>query len=209
MGKVLHSRGRLLSTLLNCKKNLIFRAWVAGNCIVVLQLLDYGLSTSCGFSFFEQPKKSGGLPIWNDHFSWSEIAEIGLLLSSQTLKPPRYFGTYYFLGSKYGSFVEYSATSKKSVSLGTIIGAAIRGFLVVVVPMYARFYARQKRRADRVIKQNNRFASWDLSNSSGSIRQLKGSGSGIGSASDLGLGPGPGVEKDPGVVTDLGALVDP
>ncbi|KAJ4963179.1 hypothetical protein NE237_023118 [Protea cynaroides] len=111
----------------------------------------------------------------DDHFSWSEITEIGLLLSNQTFKPPQYFGTYYFLGSNYGSFLESSATSKKFVSLGTIIGAAIGGFLVVVMLIYAGFYARrQKRRADRVIKQNNPFASWDLSNSSGSIPQLKG-----------------------------------
>ncbi|KAJ4970041.1 hypothetical protein NE237_003140 [Protea cynaroides] len=100
-----------------------------------------------------------------DHFSRSEITEIGLMLSNQTFKPPQYYGTYYFPWFKLW----------KSVSLGTIIGAAIGRFLVVVMMIYALFYApHQKTRADRALKQNNPFSSCELSNSSGSIPQLKG-----------------------------------
>ncbi|XP_043702351.1 leucine-rich repeat receptor protein kinase HPCA1-like [Telopea speciosissima] len=110
-------------------------------------------------------------PSGYDHFSQSEITKIGLMLSKQTYKPPHYFGPYYFNGSNYRYFLE----SSKSVSLGIIIGAAIGGFLVVLVLISAGFYAyRQKKRADRVIKQNNPFASWDPSKGSGSIPQLKG-----------------------------------
>ncbi|XP_042493199.1 leucine-rich repeat receptor protein kinase HPCA1-like [Macadamia integrifolia] len=114
-------------------------------------------------------------PSGNNRFSWSEILGIGLMLSNQTFKPPNYFGPFYFITTYYGYFRESSTKSNNSVRLGIIIGAAIGGFLVALVLICAGFYGcRQKRRAERVIKQNIPFASWDPSKSSGSIPQLKG-----------------------------------
>ncbi|KAJ4965026.1 hypothetical protein NE237_016875 [Protea cynaroides] len=110
-------------------------------------------------------------PSADDRFNQSVIIGISSVLSYQFIEPPPHFGPHHYL--PYCS--DSSVNSMSSVSLGIIIGAAIGGFLVLLVLTSAGFYAyRQRRRADRVINQNNPFASWDRSQSRGRIPQLKG-----------------------------------
>ncbi|XP_062176311.1 leucine-rich repeat receptor protein kinase HPCA1-like isoform X2 [Alnus glutinosa] len=112
-------------------------------------------------------------PSGQDHFNRTEILNIGSLFSSHTFTPPTGFGSYYFLANPYG----YYAESKKSLSIGVIIGA-VAGFtilllLLVLAGVYV-YALRQKRRAESASGQLNPFAHWDPNNGSGGIPQLKG-----------------------------------
>ncbi|XP_010252249.1 PREDICTED: probable leucine-rich repeat receptor-like protein kinase At5g49770 isoform X2 [Nelumbo nucifera] len=114
-------------------------------------------------------------PYGAERFNQSGVLNIGFVLSNQTFKPPQIFGPFFFMGSPYEFFLESSSSSKNSVSLGVVIGAAVGGLVLLLALLFAGYLAfYQKKRADRVIEQNNKsFSSWDH-NSSGNIPQLKG-----------------------------------
>lgn len=112
-----------------------------------------------------------------DRFNRTGISRTGFMLSNQTFKPPHGFGPFYFRADPYKYFPGKSSTdSKKSVSTGILIGAALGGSLVLLLLIFAGVYAyRQKRRAERADKKNNPFASWDSNKTSGGVPpQLKG-----------------------------------
>uniref|UniRef100_A0A5B6ZV52 non-specific serine/threonine protein kinase n=1 Tax=Davidia involucrata TaxID=16924 RepID=A0A5B6ZV52_DAVIN len=115
-------------------------------------------------------------PSGQDHFNRTGISEIGFVLSNQTFKPPLMFGPYVFHASSYVYFAGGISTgTKKTLSTGIIIGAAVGGSVLGLLLLLAGLYAfLQKRRAERATKQNNPFASWDPTKSSGDIPQLKG-----------------------------------
>jgi hypothetical protein len=56
-------------------------------------------------------------PSSQDRFNRTEISIIGSLLSSQSFKPPEYFGPYYFLADPYGYYaagnLEFHSFNKK------------------------------------------------------------------------------------------------
>ncbi|KAK1386295.1 putative leucine-rich repeat receptor-like protein kinase [Heracleum sosnowskyi] len=113
-----------------------------------------------------------------DRFNRTGISRTGFMLSNQTFKPPHGFGPFFFDADVYKYFPGESSTdSKKSVSTGILIGAALGGSLILLLLIFAGVYAyRQKRRAERADKKNNPFASWDSSKTSGGVPpQLKGS----------------------------------
>ncbi|XP_059445078.1 leucine-rich repeat receptor protein kinase HPCA1-like isoform X1 [Corylus avellana] len=110
-----------------------------------------------------------------DRFNRTGISIIGSLLSGQTFKPPQGFGPYYFLADPYGYYAGISTESKKSLSIGVIIGAVAGGTILLLLLVLAGVYAlRQKRRAERASEKLNPFAHWDPNNGSGGIPQLKG-----------------------------------
>ncbi|XP_010252250.1 PREDICTED: probable leucine-rich repeat receptor-like protein kinase At5g49770 [Nelumbo nucifera] len=133
--------------------------------------------------FLSNPRKSSDnyleldlqvFPYGTERFNFSGLSSVGFVLGNQTIKPPPSFGPFFFIGSEYKAFAESSPTSKKSMSLGVIIGAAVGVFVLVLALLCAGYYAfRQKRRADRITEQSKAFSSCDAS-SSGSIPQLKG-----------------------------------
>ncbi|KAK4605530.1 hypothetical protein RGQ29_013546 [Quercus rubra] len=106
-------------------------------------------------------------------FNRTGLSQVGFVLSNQTFKPPPGFGPYYFLADlvPYDCYTE----TKKSLSIGVIIGAAVGGTVLLLLLLLAGVYAfRQKRRAERASEQLNPFSQWDPNGGSGSIPQLKG-----------------------------------
>nr|POF11971.1 putative leucine-rich repeat receptor-like protein kinase [Quercus suber] len=106
-------------------------------------------------------------------FNPTELSQAGFLFSNQRFKPPDGFGPYYFLPDP----VPYDcyAETKKSLSRGVIIGAAVGGIVLLLLLLLAGVYAfRQKRRAERASEQLNPFSQWGPNGGSGGIPQLKG-----------------------------------
>ncbi|KAK3031328.1 hypothetical protein RJ639_035234 [Escallonia herrerae] len=63
----------------------------------------------------------------------------------------------------------------KSSNSGVIVGATVGSSVLVLLLLCAGLYAfHQKRKAERVIKDNSPFASWDPDKGNGGIPQLKG-----------------------------------
>ncbi|XP_059652127.1 leucine-rich repeat receptor protein kinase HPCA1-like [Cornus florida] len=111
-------------------------------------------------------------PSGQEHFNRTGISWIGFVLSNQTFKPPPNFGPFFFIAAEYSHFAEVSKQTNKS-SIGIIIGAAVGGSVLVLLLLFAGVYAfKQKKRAERVTKRNDPFASWDCSKHSGGIPQL-------------------------------------
>ncbi|XP_047321606.1 leucine-rich repeat receptor protein kinase HPCA1-like isoform X2 [Impatiens glandulifera] len=114
----------------------------------------------------------GFFPLDTDRFNRTGVYMTAFALNNQTYKPPDIFGPYIFSGEQYNHF-QGSGSSKSNT--GIIIGAAVGGFVLVVLAILAGVYAfRQKKRAEKADKQNNPFALWNPDKSSGSIPQLKG-----------------------------------
>ncbi|XP_030949400.1 probable leucine-rich repeat receptor-like protein kinase At5g49770 [Quercus lobata] len=106
-------------------------------------------------------------------FNRTEVSQVGFVFSNQSFKPPQGFGPYYFIPDH----VPYDcyAETKKSLSIGVIIGAAVGGTVLLLLLLLAGVYAfRQKRRAERASEQLNPFSQWDPNGGSGGIPQLKG-----------------------------------
>nr|XP_023895140.1 probable leucine-rich repeat receptor-like protein kinase At5g49770 [Quercus suber] len=106
-------------------------------------------------------------------FNRTGLSQAGFVFSNQIFKPPEGFGPYYFLADP----VPYDcyAETKKSLSIGVIIGAAVGGTVLLLLLLLAGVYAfRQKRRAERASEQLNPFSQWDPNGGSGGIPQLKG-----------------------------------
>lgn len=111
-----------------------------------------------------------------DRFNRTGISGVGFVLSNQSYKPPHGYGPYFFNGDPYKYFTGFSESDKSSsISIGVIVGAAVGFSILVILAVLVAIYAdRQKRRAEIADKQNNPFASWDASKSSGGVPQLKG-----------------------------------
>ncbi|KAI6678937.1 hypothetical protein NL676_039733 [Syzygium grande] len=108
-------------------------------------------------------------------FNRTGINTIGFVLSNQTYQPSQLFGPFQFIADNYTHFAEVPTTSKKSLNIGVIIGAAAGGFVLLSLLALVGAYAfRQKKRAEKATEQSNPFVNWDLNKSSGSIPQLKG-----------------------------------
>ncbi|KAL0012956.1 hypothetical protein SO802_000025 [Lithocarpus litseifolius] len=106
-------------------------------------------------------------------FNRTGLSQAGFVFSNQSFKPPDVFGPYYFLADPVP--YECSAETKKSLSIGVIIGAAVGGTVLLLLLLLAGVYAfRQKRRAERASEQLNPFSQWDPNGGSGGIPQLKG-----------------------------------
>ncbi|XP_056163409.1 leucine-rich repeat receptor protein kinase HPCA1-like isoform X3 [Syzygium oleosum] len=108
-------------------------------------------------------------------FNRTGINSIGFVLSNQTYQPSQLFGPFQFIADNYTHFAEVPTTSKKSLNIGVIIGAAAGGFVLLSLLALVGAYAfRQKKRAEKATEQSNPFVNWDPNKSSGSIPQLKG-----------------------------------
>ncbi|XP_038682114.1 probable leucine-rich repeat receptor-like protein kinase At5g49770 isoform X3 [Tripterygium wilfordii] len=116
-------------------------------------------------------------PSGQDSFNRTVVFEIGFILSNQTFKPPALFGPFYFIADTYKHFSGESLGSQKSTSIGIgiVIGAVVGGVvLLLLFLLFTGIYAHcRKKRAESATEQNP-FANWELSKSSGSIPQLKG-----------------------------------
>ncbi|GKV49313.1 hypothetical protein SLEP1_g56069 [Rubroshorea leprosula] len=115
--------------------------------------------------------RSNNLPV--DSVSL-RVSTIAFTFSNQSYKPPSsLYGPYFFHGDAYNHF-SGPKSSKKS-TIGIIIGAAVGGFVLLLLSLPAWVYAfRQKKKAERASLESNPFAHWDVKKSSGSIPQLKG-----------------------------------
>ncbi|XP_071726031.1 leucine-rich repeat receptor protein kinase HPCA1-like [Rutidosis leptorrhynchoides] len=114
-------------------------------------------------------------PSGDERFNRSGILRIGFVLSNQTYKPPHPFGPYFFLGNNYDFFSDASKGKHKSVSVGLIVGVSMGACVLVILLVIAGLYAfRQKGKAERAIKKNSPFASWDPDKGIGGCPQLKG-----------------------------------
>ncbi|KAM4134001.1 hypothetical protein ACJW30_01G375000 [Castanea mollissima] len=112
-------------------------------------------------------------PSGQGSFNRTGLSQVGFVLSNQSFKPPDDFGPYSFLSDP----VQYDcyAETKKSLSVGVIIGAAVGGTVLLLLLLLAGGYAfHQKRRAERASEQLNPFSQWDSNGGSGGIPQLKG-----------------------------------
>ncbi|KAL8027314.1 hypothetical protein ABFX02_14G087500 [Erythranthe guttata] len=110
-----------------------------------------------------------------DYFNRTGISSIGFILSNQTFKPPHTFGPFYFKANEYPYFAGLDKGSGKPLSTGVIIGAAVGGFVLFLLLLFAGVYAcRQKKRAETASKKNDPFALWDPNTDSGGVPQLKG-----------------------------------
>ncbi|KAK1263241.1 putative leucine-rich repeat receptor-like protein kinase [Acorus gramineus] len=112
-------------------------------------------------------------------FGYSEISDMGFLLSNQTYKPPPGYGPYVFRAVEYAAFPVSTSpsSSSKSTNVPVIIGASVGGFVVATLIVCVLVYAIwQKRKIKRVRERSQPFASWDSGKSSGSVSvpQLKG-----------------------------------
>ncbi|GLU06073.1 hypothetical protein SLE2022_231360 [Rubroshorea leprosula] len=113
-------------------------------------------------------------PYGQDSFNRTGVSTIAFIFSNQSYKPPSsLYGPYFFRGDAYNHFSD-PKSSKKSTT-GIIIGAAVGGFVLLLLSLLAGVYAfRQKKKAERASLESNPFAHWDVKKSSGSIPQLKG-----------------------------------
>ncbi|XP_027333919.1 probable leucine-rich repeat receptor-like protein kinase At5g49770 [Abrus precatorius] len=112
-------------------------------------------------------------PSGQDHFNQTGAFIIGFLIGNQTFKPPKVFGPFYFIADKYAHF-ESMESSKSSINIGIIIGAAVGGSVLLLLLLLAGVYAfRQKKRAEKAIDQSNPFRRWDTAESNSGIPQLK------------------------------------
>ncbi|KAF3951251.1 hypothetical protein CMV_023077 [Castanea mollissima] len=112
-------------------------------------------------------------PSGQGYFNRTGLSQVGFVLSNQNFVPPDGFGPYYFLPDHVP--YDWYAETKKSLSIGVIIGAAVGGTVLLLLLLLAGVYAfRQKRRAERASEQLNPFSQWDPNGGSGGIPQLKG-----------------------------------
>ncbi|KAF3952869.1 hypothetical protein CMV_021625 [Castanea mollissima] len=112
-------------------------------------------------------------PSGQGSFNRTGLSQVGFVLSNQSFKPPDDFGPYYFLPDPVP--YDWYAETKKSLSIGVIIGAAVGGTVLLLLLLLAGGYAfHQKRRAERASEQLNPFSQWDSNGGSGGIPQLKG-----------------------------------
>ncbi|XP_047320339.1 leucine-rich repeat receptor protein kinase HPCA1-like [Impatiens glandulifera] len=118
--------------------------------------------------------KLGFFPFGTDRFNRTGIYSTAFTLNNQMFKPPVIFGPYLFGGEQYIHFQGEGSGSRKS-NTGIIVGAAIGGFVLVMLSILAGVYAfRQKKKAEKSDEQNNHFASGNPGKSSSRIPQLKG-----------------------------------
>ncbi|KAG5525671.1 hypothetical protein RHGRI_032087 [Rhododendron griersonianum] len=109
-------------------------------------------------------------PFGQDHFDRTGISGIAFVFNSKTFKPPSTYGTFYFQANPYNYFAE----GNNSLNRGVITGAAVGGFVVLLLALLAGFYAfRQKRRAEKADRVNNPFASWNPNTTSGGVPLLQ------------------------------------
>ncbi|KAJ8618126.1 hypothetical protein MRB53_014312 [Persea americana] len=116
-------------------------------------------------------------PSTGKYFNRSEIQKIGFDLSNQTFKAPPVFGPYYFVADPEPyPFPDRGGSAISTVEIiGIAVGCALLVVVVVVVVGVVAYAVRQKKRAERAIKQNKPFASWGSSTKdSGGAPQLKG-----------------------------------
>nr|QNJ34485.1 CARD1-like protein 3 [Striga asiatica] len=110
-----------------------------------------------------------------DYFNRTGISRVGFILSNQTFKPPPEFGPFFFLASSYQYFAGQGERSRKSSSIGVILGATVGGVVLFLLLVIAGVYAfRQKRRAESAAKKSDPFAAWDPNTNSVGVPQLKG-----------------------------------
>ncbi|KAK3031341.1 hypothetical protein RJ639_035247 [Escallonia herrerae] len=108
-------------------------------------------------------------PSGQDYFNRTVVSNIGYLLNRQ-VQIQDYFGPSFFIDEKYCCL-----PGNKSSNTGVIVGATVGSSMLVLLLLCAGLYAfRQKRKAERAIKDNSPFASWDPDKGNGSIPQLKG-----------------------------------
>ncbi|XP_038682118.1 probable leucine-rich repeat receptor-like protein kinase At5g49770 [Tripterygium wilfordii] len=114
-------------------------------------------------------------PSGQDSFNRTIIFEIGFILSNHNFEPSEFFGNFYFKADAYKHFSGESLGSHKSTSIYIVIGAAVGVVvLLLLLLLFVGIYAYcQKKRAKSATEQNP-FANWESSKSSGSIPQLKG-----------------------------------
>ncbi|KAF2317300.1 hypothetical protein GH714_019757 [Hevea brasiliensis] len=126
------------------------------------------------FSYLEL--KLEVFPSNQDHFNRSVISQIAFVLSNANFNPTKPFGPYFFHGDSYQYFAGEATGSNNSLNTGIIIGAVAGGSALVLLLLLAGVYAyHQKKRAERATEQNNPFAHWDSTKSSGAgVPQLKG-----------------------------------
>nr|POE45962.1 putative leucine-rich repeat receptor-like protein kinase [Quercus suber] len=124
--------------------------------------------------FFEEFKiRLQIFPSGQGCFNRTGLSQVGFVFSNQIFEPPQGFGPYYFLADPipYDCYAE----TKKSLSIGVIIGAAVGGTILLLLLLLAGVYAfRQKGRAERASEQLNPFSQWDPNGGNGGIPQLKG-----------------------------------
>ncbi|KAL3729196.1 hypothetical protein ACJRO7_026314 [Eucalyptus globulus] len=110
-------------------------------------------------------------------FNWTSINIIGFVLSNQSYWPPKIFGPLNFIADQYTYFadVQVPTTSKNSLNISVIVGAAAGGFVLLLLLAFVGVYAFcQKKRAEKATEQSNPFVNWDPNKSSGEFPQLKG-----------------------------------
>lgn len=114
-------------------------------------------------------------PSGRDRFNITGVSGIAFVLSNQIFNPPPGYGPYSFRGDTYEYFAGLKRNDKSpSKCMDIIVGAAAGSSVLVLLAVLVAIYAfRQKKRAERADKQNNPFASWSTSKSSGGIPQLK------------------------------------
>ncbi|KAJ8618128.1 hypothetical protein MRB53_014314 [Persea americana] len=116
-------------------------------------------------------------PSTGKYFNRSEILKFGYHLSYQTYQAPLACGAYYFIADPEPyPFPDRGGSSISTVEIvGIAVGCALLVVVVVVVVGVVAYAVRQKKRAERAIKQNKPFASWGSSTKdSGGAPQLKG-----------------------------------
>ncbi|PWA65862.1 leucine-rich repeat protein kinase family protein [Artemisia annua] len=111
-------------------------------------------------------------PFGEERFNMTGVIGLGFSFSNQTFKPPKDFGTYFFIGEKY-NFLRGrgSKSSNIGVIIGSVVGSCVLLALLVVAGMHA---FRKKRSAERATSESSPFALWDANNGSGAVPQLKG-----------------------------------
>ncbi|XXG59734.1 hypothetical protein AAC387_Pa04g1764 [Persea americana] len=116
-------------------------------------------------------------PSTGKYFNRSEILKFGYHLSYQTYQVPLVCGAYNFIADPEPyPFPDRGGSSISTIEIiGIAVGCALLVVVVVVVVGVVAYAVRQKKRAERAIKQNKPFASWGSSSrDSGGAPQLKG-----------------------------------
>ncbi|KAI3757325.1 hypothetical protein L6452_04860 [Arctium lappa] len=112
-------------------------------------------------------------PSGEERFNRSGIIGLGFSFSNQTFKPPREYGTYFFIGEPYDFLlVGPSGTRTKSSKIGVIVGSAVGGCVFVVLLVLAGMYAFCQK--ERETQESSPFALWDATSGSVGVPQPKG-----------------------------------
>lgn len=112
-------------------------------------------------------------PSVGKYFNRSEVLRVGLFLSNQVFKAPSMFGTYYFIAFPYN----FQGTGGgSSLSKGAVAGIVVASIVIIIGLVALMFYAfKQKKRAERAIKQSKPFATWTTGDKdTGAAPELKG-----------------------------------